>query len=425
MNRSSIIAAHRRFKHIFAPLVICSLLAQCAVVWTQREYIREGYFDFVLYYGAARILNDGKGAQLYDLKLQWQYQHGFRGGSPDRDLPFNHLPYELLPLRVLAKYPFTVAHALWAGLNLLFIAILGLRLTPFVESGRRALSILMVLAYFPTVTALKMGQDSVITTLLLVETYVSLKRGRDVLAGGLLALGLYKPQLVLPLVGVFVWQRRWSAIAGFVSMALAVGALSLSMVGWDGLKGVLALWLPMIERGNVVWPELMINLRGLVYMVLRQAGLTEATNALTLALSLLTYGITLRLWPSGAAETNELLDLQFALAVTMTALVSFHLYSYDGMLLVIPLVLMLNHVLKAGTPSPLRHRIFFAVAILSYVPLLPNALLSAAVLAWWAAPLPILFAVLAAEIRYRAPLPELARVQATPGWVGSRRLRPR
>jgi hypothetical protein len=100
----------------------------------------------------------------------------------------------------------------------------------------------MLFAYFPTITALKMGQDSVITTFLLVETLVSLKRKRYAIAGGLLALGLYKPQFVLPLVGIFLLHRRWSSIFGFLSTGLLLGAISLAMVGWDGLIRLLSLW---------------------------------------------------------------------------------------------------------------------------------------------------------------------------------------
>jgi hypothetical protein len=249
-----------------------------------------------------------------------------------------------------------------------------------------------------------MGQDSIITTFLLVETFVSLKRKRYAMAGSLLALGLYKPQFVLPLFGIFLLHRRWPSVFGFLFTAMALGVVSLALVGPDGVTGLLSLWLPMIQRGDVVWPELMTNLRGLVYMILQLGGLTEATNVLTLGLSILTYVITLQLWPRNAEEQNELFDLRFALAVVMTALVSFHLYSYDGTLLAIPLSIMLNHVLKEPNPYPLRQRVFLALLIASFVPLVPNVLLSAAILAWWALPLPILFGVVAMEIRRRSAL---------------------
>ena len=389
---------HRAFKLIFVPLLIFSLFAQCAVVWTQLDDIRGGYFDFVLYYSGAKIFNDGNGAQLYDLQVQREYQKEFGVANQNRDLPFNHLPYELLLLLIPAKFSFPVAHSLWAAINILLLAVILLRLSPFVEGRHRWLFALMLFAYFPTLTALKMGQDSVITTFLLVETFVSLKRKRYAIAGGLLALGLYKPQFVLPMVGIFLLHRRWSSIFGFLFTGLLLGVLSLAMVGWNGLLGLFSLWLPMTQRGHVVWPELMTNLRGLMYMILDLGGLSGATNILTLAFSILVYVITLRLWPRSADERNELFDLRFALAVAMTALVSFHLYSYDGTLLAIPLIIMLNQILKDPNPYPVRHRVFLAILIAWFLPLVPNILLSAASLAWWALPLPFLFGVIAMEI---------------------------
>ena len=389
---------HRAFKLIFVPLLIFSLFAQCAVVWTQLDDIRGGYFDFVLYYSGAKILNDGNGAQLYDLQVQREYQKEFGVANQNRDLPFNHLPYELLLLLIPAKFSFPVAHSLWAAINILLLAVILLRLSPFVEGRHRWLFALMLFAYFPTLTALKMGQDSVITTFLLVETFVSLKRKRYAIAGGLLALGLYKPQFVLPMIGIFLLHRRWSSIFGFLFTGLLLGVLSLAMVGWNGLRGLFSLWLPMVQRGHVVWPELMTNLRGLMYMILDLGGLSGATNILTLAFSILVYVIALRLWPRSADERNELFNLRFALAVAMTALVSFHLYSYDGTLLAIPLIIMLNQILKDPNPYPVRHRVFLAILIAWFLPLVPNILLSAASLAWWALPLPFLFGVIAMEI---------------------------
>jgi hypothetical protein len=175
---------YRAFKLIFVPLLVFSLFAQFAVIWTQLEDIRGGYFDFVLYYSGARILNDGNGAQLYDLQVQREYQKEFGVANQNRDLPFNHLPYELLLLLIPAKFSFPVAHSLWAATNILLLAVILLRLSPFVEGRHRWLFALMLFAYFPTLTALKMGQDSVITTFLLVETFVSLKRNRYAIAGG-------------------------------------------------------------------------------------------------------------------------------------------------------------------------------------------------------------------------------------------------
>jgi hypothetical protein len=155
----------------------------------------------------------------------------------------------------------------------------------------------------------------------------------------------------------------------------------------------------------------MTNLRGLVYMILNLGELTGATNWVTFVLSILAYLLTLRLWPRNADEQNELFDLRFALAVVTTVLVSFHLYSYDGTLLAILLIIMLNRVLEEPSPYPTRHRVFLVLLIALFLPLVPNVLLSAAVLAWWALPLPFLYVVIAVEIwRHSAVLSPSARI---------------
>lgn len=393
---------HRAFKLIFVPLLIFSLFAQCALVWAQLEDIRDGYFDFVLYYSAANIFNDGNGSHLYDLQTQRDYQKPFGAGYKDWDLPFNHPPYELLPLLVLAKFSFPVAHAVWAAINIFLLAIILIRIFPFVDASLRSLFALMLFAYFPTINALKMGQDSIVTTFLLVETFVSLKHKQYAMAGGLLALGLYKPQFVLPLVGILLLHRRWSSLLAFLFTGLGLAAISLAMVGWNGLMGLVSLWVPMFKRGHVVWPELMTNLRGLMYVISDLVGLPQATNILTLALSIAAYVVTLRMWPRSVDERTGVFDLCFALAVITTALVSFHLYSYDGTLLAIPLTIMLNRVLKECNPYPVRHRVFLAILIVAFLPLVPNVLLRAALLAWWGLLLPVVFVVMVIEI-WRCP----------------------
>lgn len=393
---------YRAVKLIFVPLLLFSLITQGAIVWTQLEEIRDGYFDFPLYYAAAKIINDGNGARLYDLAVQRDYQKEFGARDKDWDLPFNHPPYELLILLPLAKLSFPMAHALWTAMNLLLLALTLARFFPFVQPKQRPLFVLVVLAYFPTITTLKMGQDSILTTFLLVETYISLRRQRHGVAGALLALGLYKPQFVLPLLGILALQGRRPLIASFLGTGLLLGFISLGMVGWDGLMGLFSLWLSMVDRGHIVWPERMTNLRGMVYVILNLVGLSAATNSITVALSALAFIVTLRLWPPTLDQEDPIFDLRFALGLIMTALVSFHCYPYDATFLSIPVIILLNQVLKEPQPSSLRHRVLWVLLIMLFFPFVPNLLLSASAIAWWAMPLIALFVVTAIEIVRRS-----------------------
>jgi hypothetical protein len=288
-------------------------------------------------------------------------------------------------------------------MNLLLLFLILIRLAPFVTTIPWYVTTLMFFAFFPTLTAFKMGQDSLITTYLLTETFISLKRRCNVLAGCFLALGLYKPQFVLPLTAILLFHRRWKVIAGFLVMGILLMGASLAFVGWQGMAGLLAVWLPMTERGNVVWPELMLNLRGLFYLLLDVVHMTSLTNLLTLIFSVLVFILTLNCWRHGSGEMDDDFDLKFALAVVMTALVSYHLYSYDGTMLAIPLVLAFNHVLKARLQST-NELALLPLLIVLYFPLLPNALLVYAVLAWWALPLLLLFGVIKWQIDDRSRL---------------------
>ena len=71
---------------------------------------------------------------------------------------------------------------------------------------------------------------------------------------------------------------------------------------------------------------------------------------------------------------------------------------------------MLNQVLKETNPYPVRYRVFLVILIALFLPLVPNVLLSEAMLAWWALPLPVLFGAMAMEIWRRCGPAPLAAV---------------
>ena len=85
-------------------------------------------------------------------------------------------------------------------------------------------------AYFPIFSALIQGQDSILLLFLYCIAWRALERGRDIDAGSWLALGLYKYHLVLP--SVLTFWRRMKLIAGFVSVAMLLGLISVAITGW-------------------------------------------------------------------------------------------------------------------------------------------------------------------------------------------------
>jgi len=111
-------------------------------------------------------------------------------------------------------------------------------------------------------TTIKMGQDSALSLLILAGVFALLRCRRELLAGSILALGLYKPHLVMPLAGILTVSGYRRAMLGFVGMGLVLFGVSLAMVGWDGLIGLASIVAGMGGPTSVVYPAFMMNLRG-------------------------------------------------------------------------------------------------------------------------------------------------------------------
>ena len=397
-------ATLKTYRLALGGILVLSLLSQLAIFWSQREYIASGLGDFVIYYTGAEILNAGKGQELYDLQVQKAHQEKFAIAHHIPGLPFNHAPYELLIFLPLAHLSYPVAYVVWCLFNVLFLAIIFRRLAPFIDSSHKIFLGSLLVSFFPTITAIKWGQDSILSGLLLVEAFGSLKRKRDAIAGGILAVGLYKPQLVLPIAGILAFKRRWRALLAFAFTGAVLVAISFAMVGRRGAVDLFSLWLSMTDRGYVVWPEIMTNIRGLLYVMLNLGSFTAATNFLAALVSLVLYLGCVHFWKGPFIVDERLFDLRCSFSIVSTVLVSYHLYSYDGFVLVIALILTFNYVLTEEAVVPTVRLAFLSVLIVIYLPLVPNFLLSYGVLAWVTLPVLILYVVIAVEIRYRTKL---------------------
>jgi hypothetical protein len=82
-------AAFKTFKLLLVALITTSFLFNLKILWDQRSYMAQGYFDFVIYYTGAEIVNAGKARDLYNLDLQKRHQEQFNvPNKPWLVLPF-------------------------------------------------------------------------------------------------------------------------------------------------------------------------------------------------------------------------------------------------------------------------------------------------------------------------------------------------
>ncbi len=324
------------------------VMIHAAVFWSVREQIRKGYSDFSIYYCAGTIVRQGLGHRLYDNVTQFKVQREF---SPDvvirlDALPYNHPPFEAVFFAPFSYVSYPCAFALWALANLAMLTSLPFLLRPglhHLQNYPRPLWVLASLGFFPIFFALLQGQDAILLLFLYTLAFVCLKQNRDGFAGGWLALGLFKPHLILPFVFLLLVQGRKKVWYGFLPIAAVLAVASVAVVGWEGMllypRYVLHLEDTM-ARGAIM-PSDMPNLRGVLYVLLHGDSFVGLV-ALIASLGLLLFAV----WRCRGGA--NLFDLKFSLAAVATVLVSYHGLGYDLSMLMLPILLLANEVLGRG-----------------------------------------------------------------------------
>lgn len=317
-------------------------MAFCNVDLPLREIssLRNGYQDFTIYYMSALLLRSGQGTDLYNSGTQYRTQLTFTH-VPIRQgpLPFNHPPFEaivFLPFTFLSYWP---AYLLWSAINAIMLAIcvfLVRRQFPRILTASPLLLGLAAVAFFPAAVAMVQGQDVFLLLLLCVMAIICLDRGQDASAGALLAGGLFRPHLIVPMVFLLAVQRR-RLLLGFVPAAIILVAISVAITGWHGPLNYIRF---VLQVENTVCPGCfgpgtVPNLRGLFQSLPGLSASSRASTALIVGSSLVVFLVALLRIRNG----RDSIIFSSSLAVVTTLLVSFHLLTHD-LILLLPLVLI-------------------------------------------------------------------------------------
>ncbi|HWY58903.1 MAG TPA: glycosyltransferase family 87 protein [Terriglobales bacterium] len=309
----------------------------------------------------------GLGQQLYDDATQFRVQREFspevaiRAGA----LPYNHPPFEAALFVPFTLVPYPLAFALWDLVNFVMLIALPFFLAAHLSQLQKypwPLWVLASVAFFPIFAALLQGQDSILLLLLYALAFVCLKGNRDVLAGGWLALGLFKPQLLLPLVVLFLVQGRKKILSGFLPIAAILLLVSVAIVGKEGmllyphyvmhLENTLA-------RGAIV-PSDMPNLRGALAIFFPGTPPHIVAVILVISLGLLLFTAS----ECRKVFGKNLVELEFSLAAIATVLVSYHALIYDLSVLMVPVLLLADELLAGKRWG--RHRVLMMVAMTTF-----------------------------------------------------------
>jgi len=390
-----------RLRRLGIPCLAAFFALNAVLLWQFRDSIFAGYGDFASFYAAGKLVAGGHSSELYNPAYQQGAQRDFAAEVKIRNGP---LPYIRPPFEALLFLPFAYLsyHAAWISWTLLkLVLILAIPFVLHAHSGERGLSVcllesLLCLATFPVGLDFLQGQDAVLLFFVFALALRFILQGRNALGGAVLALGLFKFNLVLPFLFVFAvtFPKRSRLLSGFFATAMALALISWAMVGWSGVAHYPAYVWHLHERPEwgVVQARSMPNLRGLLALLVGSGNMSRfiyiafAAGAMLLGL----LAIWSRRTSTANAEPRSRESVaRFSFAITISLFVSYYSNSYDLTLLLLPLLMLGRSFVEA--PAAWPRGLFLATAsILLCTPLFWSLFLRSNQISWAALLLPAL-----------------------------------
>jgi hypothetical protein len=319
--------------------------------------------DFLSFYTAGSFVLDGRIESLYDVEAQRAFQRELV--APQALAGVNlylNPPFAALFYAPFAALPFVPALLLWwaLGLGALAFALDLLRRELAPQAPPPLLRLLgAAFLFLPTLFWIMYAQSSAFSLALLTTAFVCLRRGRDLPAGLVLGCLAYKPQLALALGCVLLVKGRgWALLGGAVSVcvwvALGIAMSPESTLAYLELSPELANL--MRREGYQAWG--LSSFYGFGVLLLDgswPAATVPVASALSAAALLaLALGWRRVTWLPG----SEGWDFMMAGTLAWGLLVSPHLYHYDLLLLLLPLLVVASRL--RGWPDTPERRVLLA-----------------------------------------------------------------
>ncbi len=318
--------------------------------------------DYAGFYTAGYILDHDPPARLYDRAYQDQVHHELHPHlRQEETLPFVHPPFVAWAFRPLSRLPYAWSFAVWLVLSLgMYLGGIWLLLSTqysvlstqySVRNASDRLTIfLLALSFEPFVMECWLGGQLSAFGFLCLAAFLALDRsGRQLPAGLVLGLCLYKPTLLVILLPVLLAARRFWTLLGVTLTGLGLLLLTWATVGTEGIRAFLeagARFSRNIQSGDLILPlRKFVDLNSCTQLLL---GLSWPQRLLVLALILPPLGLLLwRAWHLKPQDEESRLTV-FAVALLATPVLNFYVGIYDSILAVLGVLIL------AGLQ--LRHR---------------------------------------------------------------------
>jgi hypothetical protein len=300
--------------------------------------------DYVMFYLGGQIAADGASERLYN---QEEHCRRLRQLFPTLDegdlLPYRYPPYVAAALAPLSRLPFPVSYAVFFAISLaLWLAALWLiwRQWPdfFATPGGQGLW-WGALGWPVALETLAGGQASMLALLIALGGLLLLRRDKPVAAGVVLALALYKPN-VLALFILGCALKRPRMLLGFVPAALVLVLSGIVCLGWETTLTYATLGQQLASQ---TWqtPTPYWKVHGLASWLDGMAGSKLIVISLGFVAVSAAYGLQART-PGRTSVESPPDDLYFALLLVLNTLCNPYAPVYDLVLLLLPFVLLVT-----------------------------------------------------------------------------------
>jgi alpha-1,2-mannosyltransferase len=328
-----------RYAFIFGGLLWSAWLISILAGQANKDIF--GHFiggDFIQFYAAGNTIEREESAHLYDFDYQRKIQEELTGSSyaaSDPHYYYINPPLFAVLFRPFSHLSFVSAFSLWSLLGLaglwLAIRLLGIKkpLIPFLWS----------LTWIPVFASIPFGQNGLLSLLLLSLTFRLRQENKSSLAGFIASFMLFKPQLILGIILLWILdlRREWKALSGFaIGSALFTGiSFWLLPQATSDYFSVARHILPNLTdiKGFPLWGMETI---AVIWQLLLPNKYQWAATALTWILKGLGVAGFCILW----RRHRENRWLQFVLAIVLTFMLTPHAMIYDVGLLLIPAILL-------------------------------------------------------------------------------------
>lgn len=318
----------------FAVVLLASVVLVDAFMVLVVNLAYDGYSasDWIAFYTGGTLVREGLGGHLYDANAQAAVQRGLFGS--DAGLMGYPLPaFAAYLFAPLTRLSFVASYWVWFAVNLALLAVLVRSLWSLLDETSADLraKFLVCVSSVPVLNVLLRAQVDLFVLAGFAACYALLHANRPFSAGAALALGLFKPHLLLAPLALLVVKRQWRALAGFLTVGVPLLLVPSLALGSSTLvdQAGLVTSLTRSPADYSIDAEMMVNLRGTI------ASLTGSSNVwLWLPLLSIVGAVALlvavRIWVA-----RPLLDLQsWALVFSLPFMYAPHIHVQTLVLLV-------------------------------------------------------------------------------------------